>query len=130
MKTYTYTSADETGIRVEDTETGMVLFVPTDPANRDYAEIIDQGIEIAAYVVPPPPIPTSVTPLQIRKAIRISGLKSQVDAYISALDEEVVEAWEYATMIERNNTFVLGAQEAFSMSDQQVDDLFVLASQQ
>lgn len=64
MKTYTYTDADNCGIKVEDTETGEVLHVPADPANKDYREIlggIDAGeITIAPWTSPP------VTEAQVR----------------------------------------------------------------
>lgn len=40
MKTYTYIDEYQTCVRVEDTETGQVMFVPTDPANRDYQEYL------------------------------------------------------------------------------------------
>jgi hypothetical protein len=74
------------------------------------------------------PVPESVTPLQIRRAIRQSGIKSQVDSIISTLDEETVESWEYANSIERNNSLIAMAQSLLGMTDSQVDDLFRLAS--
>jgi len=54
--TYTWTDAEETGLRRED-ETGNVAFVPTDPANRDYAAFLASGEEASPYVAPEPPAP-------------------------------------------------------------------------
>lgn len=56
--TYTWTDADQTTLRREDSD-GNVAFVPTDPANRDYAEFLSSGAKAVDYVAPPaPPEPT------------------------------------------------------------------------
>lgn len=57
MKTYVYTNPEHTQIRVEDSETGEVLNVPVAEGNRHYAEIVAEGIEVAAYVAPPVDLP-------------------------------------------------------------------------
>lgn len=75
----------------------------------------------------PPPVPKSVTPLQIRKALRQSGLKTLVDSYIETLDEEVIEEWEYALEIRRDNPTLAAAVASLGMTESQADDLFRLA---
>lgn len=75
----------------------------------------------------PVPVPASVTPLQMRKALRAAGLKAQADAYAASLSEEAQEAWEYATVIMRNDPFIEGARLALGMTQAQADDLFRLA---
>ncbi len=75
-----------------------------------------------------PPVPASVTPLQIRKALRHVGLKEAVDAMLANVPEEVAEEWEYATAIDRHNSTLLAAARGLGMSDEQVDDLFRLAA--
>ena len=52
--TYTWIDAEQTSLKRED-EDGNVAFVPTDPANRDYAEFLGSGATAAAYVAPPAP---------------------------------------------------------------------------
>ena len=52
--TYTWTDAEQTSLRREDDQ-GNVAFIPTDPANRDYAEFCNCGATAAAYVAPPAP---------------------------------------------------------------------------
>ena len=52
--TYTWTSTEQTGLKREDDQ-GNVAFIPTDPANRDYAEFCNCGATAAAYVAPPAP---------------------------------------------------------------------------
>ena len=59
--TYSYCWCDEeqTSLKRTDAE-GKEAFVPTDPANRDYAEYLASGETAAAYVAPPaPPEPTT-----------------------------------------------------------------------
>jgi len=53
---YSYTWAEEqkTVLRREDAD-GNVAWVPTDPANRDYAEFLSSGATAAPYVAPPAP---------------------------------------------------------------------------
>ena len=58
---YTFDNAEETTLKRED-EQGNTAFVPTDPANRDYAEFLSSGATAAAYVAPEPPAP--LTPEQ------------------------------------------------------------------
>lgn len=87
-----------------------------------------QEMDIADYVAPPVPVPASVSPLQMRKALRVSGMKAAADAYAETLDEEAQEAWEYATAIMRNDPFIEGARLALGMSEQDADDLFILAA--
>lgn len=78
----------------------------------------------------PVPVPSSVTPLQMRKALRQVGLKPAVDAYVASLaDEEAVEEWEYAISMERGNPMLNSAAALLGMTEEQVDDLFRLAAQ-
>lgn len=86
--------------------------------------------EAEAAFFPPyvPPVPASVTPLQMRKALRQLGLKATVDAYVATLDEEAAEEWEYALAIERGNATLQAAAAGLGMTDEQADDLFRLAA--
>jgi len=42
-----------------------VFFVPTDPANAEYAEIVAEGMKVEEYVAPtpPPPVPVDLPPV-------------------------------------------------------------------
>ena len=56
--TYTWTDAEQTSLKREDAD-GNAVGIPTDPANRDYAEFLASGATAAPYVAPPaPPEPT------------------------------------------------------------------------
>lgn len=52
--TYTWANQEQTSLKREDDQ-GNVAWVPTDPANRDYAEFCNCGATAAAYVAPPAP---------------------------------------------------------------------------
>lgn len=85
--------------------------------------------EIIAFFGPTiAPVPASVTPLQMRKALRHLGLKAAVDAYIATLDEETVEEWEYALAIERGNPTLQTAISGMGWTEEQAADLFRLAA--
>jgi len=71
---------------------------------------------------------TSVTPLQIRRALRQTGLLDEVQSFIESSSVEVREAWEYAIQIDRNNELIIGAANAIGVSEQEVDNLFRLAA--
>ena len=52
---YTYTWADpEQTTLIREDEHGKTVYIPADPANRDYAEFLASG-ETAGDYVPPPP---------------------------------------------------------------------------
>lgn len=79
---------------------------------------------------PPPYIPQSVTPLQARRALRAAGLLSTVNAWVASQpDEDIKDAWEYASVIERSGPLTLGAAAALGLTDAQLDALFIAAAQ-
>lgn len=79
--------------------------------------------------VAPSLVPTSVTPLQARKALRIAGLKPAVDQFISTLSEEEREDWEYCIEVKRTDPTILKAATALGLTDDHLDQLFIGASQ-
>lgn len=76
---------------------------------------------------PTPVIPTSVTPLQASRALLQTGLLDSVETAIAAADRETQLAWQKATAIERNSPFVATMATALSLSDADLDQLFILA---
>lgn len=81
---------------------------------------------------PAPPGPLDgdfrVTTLQARRALRQAGLKAQVDAYVGTLSEEDQEAWDYAMFIQRDSTILEAGRVALGMTQEQMDQLFLLAA--
>jgi hypothetical protein len=92
----------------------------------------EKAAALAAVVAPPAPeppaVPVSVTPLQMRRALRATGLKNTVDAALAAASDEVREEWEYATEIMRNNTTLDQMAHALGKTDAEIDALFQLAA--
>lgn len=86
------------------------------------------GVWTQTWALQARPVPFSVTPLQIRKALRQVGLKAAVDSYLATLPEEVAEEWEYALEVRRDNPTLLAAADALGMTEAQADDLFRLAA--
>jgi hypothetical protein len=74
-----------------------------------------------------PEVPTEVTPLQIRRALRQLGLYDSVATYIETQSDDVKDAWEYAITIYRNDSMIISAGEALGVTDDDIDDLFRLA---
>lgn len=79
-------------------------------------------------LIPAPVIPTSVSPLQARKALHQSGLLANVEAAVAAADAGTQMAWEYATSVDRNSAVVQSLSAVLGLSEQQLDDLFILAA--
>lgn len=116
----------ETTIRVE--QDGEVKFIPTDPANSDYAALLASGEPIAPYVPPAPPVPQSVTPRQVRLLLLSQGLLSQVEALIAQQDEATKITWAYASEFRRDDPLLISLAQSLSLSDQQLDEFFIAAA--
>jgi len=72
-------------------------------------------------------IPT-VSPRQIRQALTIVGLRSAVEAFVASSDQDTKDWWEFSTEFERNHAKVVSAIAVIGVSDQQADDLWLLAN--
>ena len=72
--TYTFANAEEISLKREDNQ-GNITWVPTNPANRDYAEFLASDATAAPYVAPPaPPEPTPEEKLA-RSGLTVDELK-------------------------------------------------------
>lgn len=71
---------------------------------------------------------TTVTPLQIRRALLQQGLLDEVQAFVEAADLETRMAWEYAVQIDRGNALISAAAASIGATDADVDELFRLAA--
>jgi hypothetical protein len=78
------------------------------------------------------PVPDAVTMRQARRALHAAGLLSGVEAAIDALAEPEKTAarieWEYSSEVQRHNGFVEQLAPALSLSEAQLDALFVAAA--
>ena len=67
------------------------------------------------------------SPLQMRRALRQAGLYDTVVAWVATQEDEISEAWEYATFFYRLDPFILVAGPALGKTDEDLDQLFTLA---
>jgi len=76
-------------------------------------------------------VPSSVTMRQARLALIDANLYTPVDTAISALTgvegEKAKVEWEYATTVERNSSLIMQLSSALSMTEAEVDNLFIAA---
>ena len=85
---------------------------------------------IAPYVEPEPisePIPQVITMRQARLQLLEDGLLDNVEAII-ALDRKSQIEWEYANEVYRQSTLIEAVKGAMSLTDEQIDDMFLSAS--
>lgn len=77
---------------------------------------------------PPMKVVRPVSPRQIRLALNQAGLRSAVEAYISAAPQDVKDTWEFSTVIERNSPLIAAGAAKLNLTEAQIDDLFTLAA--
>ena len=109
-------------------------FIPADPANTDYAAYLQwlaEGNTPEPYVPPPPPIPATVTRFQALAVLAAGGYLPTIRTYIATLDQNNVQrlAWENAADWERTSPTLNALAQMLGLTDAQVDDLFIAASQ-
>jgi len=94
------------------------------------ATLVRKGWEVYTPepVVEVPVVPQSVTPLQMRKALRAAGLKSAVDAALAAQSEELREEWEFASEVRRDNATLTAFAASLGQTSADLDALFQLAA--
>lgn len=79
-------------------------------------------------------IPQQVTMAQARKALILSGVSiTAVNAAIAAIvdpvERQLAETdWEYATTMRRQSPLVTSLAPVLGLTDEEIDDLFVLAA--
>ena len=73
--------------------------------------------------------PAAVSPLQVRRALRQSGLFDLVQQWVSQAGPDAQDAWEYAISFDSQNALITAAAQALGRSPADIDDLFRLAAQ-
>jgi len=112
----------------------MVDTTPPEGKQWTYAFEDDDGVPVAVFEdIPPPTVPSFVSMRQARLALLGAGLLPQVEVAFDQMDEPDKSAatieWEYATELRRDHPLVASLAAALGLTEQQVDDLFIAASQ-
>lgn len=88
------------------------------------------------YPQPPPApviIPAVVTMAQARKALILGGISiasvnTAIDGIVDATERELAQTdWEYSATVRRDSALVTSLGPILDLTDEQIDDLFLLA---
>ena len=76
-----------------------------------------------------PPVPSAVTPAQLRLALDAVDMLDAVEAVVDQLGRAARIKWDFGIIIPRNDPLVIAAAQQLNWTDAQVDDLFRAAAQ-
>jgi hypothetical protein len=135
---YTYTNPQNTIIT-----DGQGTFIPADADNRDYQRLIENNTPIGPYVAPPAAIPT-ITATQMLIVLQAMGFITEAEAtdrtifptaFSALLSGTAAEnaaikiRWANLTIVERNDPLVSAFGSLLSLTSEQIDGMFIQASQ-
>lgn len=92
-----------------------------DKINQNYIydySVADKAIEV----------PLSISMRQARLALLNVGLLEDIENAMVSMPRAVQIEWEYASVIERNNPLISQIASSFGLSEEQLNDLFILGS--
>lgn len=96
----------------------------------DYEDMIaDIESKIVPYVPPPTPVPQVISMRQARLALLGAGLLDAVEAAVAQADQAVKIEWEFTADLKRDWPTLVALSAALGLTDEQVDNLFLQASQ-
>ncbi len=98
----------------------------TDGAEMNAAEYADW---IASGNTPKPFVPASITPRQARLVLLGAGLLDQVDEIIAGADRATRITWNDASEIRRDFPLIASLGSALGLTSEQIDAMFINASQ-
>lgn len=105
---------------------GVVTGVSVSPQFDGQEQMPDDAPEVVACVKALPTSPIqSVTPLQMRRALRRLGLIDAVNAYVQSQSVDVQDSWQYCIGFPRNDPMIAAAGQALNVD---LDALFDLAA--
>jgi hypothetical protein len=128
MESITFNTA-ENKITVTMTDGAIKEYFDSESYLADWPDR-SEDCYVFSYQAEPTPVavPQVVTIRQAKLALLQAGLLDDVDAAVAQAPREVQIEWEYATEVHRSWPTLLTLQALLSLSDEQVDNLFILAS--
>jgi hypothetical protein len=84
--------------------------------------------QLIEHEATPEPIPTSITPRQIRLHLTAIGLRQAVEDYVASASLDIKDWWEFSLSYERNNELLISTATALGMTSEQLDQFFVEAN--
>ena len=126
-------SVDQYNIfRLHNENMSVVKVVQEIESDADYQamQLWRQSNDLFNYTSSQPPVtvPRAVTPRQIRIALTHVGLRDTVESFVAQASRDVRDVWEFSVEVQRNNPILLQMMPLLGLSNQQIDDLFILAS--
>lgn len=101
-------------------------------AAQTVGKLIDPDVDGFPVAVDPPPPgpPTVVSRFQARAALHLAGLLAQVEALMAAPETDPLArlAWTDAQEFRRTSPTLLAMASALSLTDEQLDQLFITAA--
>lgn len=79
--------------------------------------------------LPSIPVPEAVTPRQVRLLLLQQGLLDQVEIIISQQDRATQITWEFAIEFRRDDPLLNNLAQQLNLTEEQVDQFFIAASQ-
>lgn len=105
------------------------------PATTVYEQAVEgtpahiNGQWVQTWSTVPADVPSSITPRQCRLLLLQQGLLSQVEAMIAQQDEATRITWEYALDFLRDDPLLNQLAVSLGLTDAQIDEFFITASQ-
>jgi hypothetical protein len=135
--TYAYANEENTSI------TDGIRFIPVNVDDMNYRKLIEDNTPIGPYVAQPTPIPT-ITATQMLIVLQAMGFMTETEATdrtifptaFSALlsgtatqNAAIKIRWANLTTVERNDPLVSAFGSLLSLTSEQIDGMFIQASQ-
>ena len=116
----------------------LTYLIPTPPVDEVEQEpsvasytFTEEEIEAGKVFVTTPkpaPVPTEVSPKQIRLALNAAGLREMVEDAVAAADQPTQDSWNWATCFLRTDPMLTSFCAAIGWTEEQIDQLFIDAS--
>lgn len=111
--------------------------IPSDPANRHYAEILKEGVVIADYESPPASTNPNGYPLEpylFFVMLKILGKEAAAEAAVNAIPDATHKAvarakWKHATRFDRNDPLFSQLAPVVGLTNSQIDTAWMQAKE-